>query len=408
MCFLIMDGRPCFGYLWENSCFLLIRQIQRWGTMRQSVRSFLLAAVVVSVGVLGFGNAQSAVASVGTVTLLDRGEPFEGMTAHAGLLWIGKSRENFSSVYSLEVYNKKDLVGKVTFPHSATYVHPYGANSVIVIGTGYQPNLTQYTIMEHRQGQFTKRTVQIPINAWARQWLGTHGGREYFTDPGGNPADSDNPNFNQPAQTFFTMSAGGSPRYLSTRLRLPLGGVKIGQAFFVYNAESIGDPRSNIYRLDPASASIKKVLPEFRNGLAGMAVIPGTSFIAATERGAQQLIVVDTNSSTVVGTAPINGEPRSVTSFGKCMIVGSWDTRVITAVDVSTPAAPVVVGESAIDLNQNDFYHIDRVAADISSGQVFARSNFPCNPMIDVCDKDWNRVVVLTGDDAQKFVSACR
>jgi len=375
--------------------------------LKKQCGTLIVLSAVVGAGTT-FVCAGPAQADVATVTVLDRGEPFEAMTHHAGILWVGKSRANFSSSYSLEAYAGKAMIGKVTFPHSATYVHPYGQNSVIVVGTGYQPNLTHYTIVEHNGGRLTTRTTQIPMDAWARQWLGTVNGREYFTDPGGNPADSDNPNLTQPAQTFFTMSAGGRPRYLTTRLRLPLGGVKLGNVFYVYNAESIGDPRSNIYRLDPASGQIKPVFSEFRNGISGVALVPGANLIAAIESGSGQMVLVNPADHSVVGAVNIEGSPRSIAAFGKCMIVGSRDTNSVTAIDVSVPSTPTVVAVAAVGLSQDEFQLLDRVSADVVTGQVFARSNFPCNPMIQTCDKDWNRVVVFTGDDAQKMAAGCR
>ena len=367
-----------------------------------------LAAVAAMVAIAGGSIATVAVADVATITVLDRGEPFEGMTHHGGLLWIGKSRVNFNSSYSLEVYSKKDLIGTATFPHSATYVHPYGANSVIVVGTGYQPNLTQYSIVEHSAGKLTVKTTVIPMDAWARQWLGTFNGREYFTDPGGNPADSDNPNLNQPAQTIFTVSKGVRPRYLTTRLRLPLGGVKVGNVFYVFNAESIGDSRSNIFRLDPVNGQLKAVFSEYRDGLSAVAMVPGASLLAAIEEVGGRLILISPVTHEVLGSVAIEGSPRSMTAFGKCMVVGSRDSRSVTAVDVSNPSAPVIVATAAVNLPQEEFMALDRVSADTVSGQVFARSNRPCNPMIEACTEDWNRVVVFTGDDAQKLAASCK
>lgn len=371
-------------------------------------QKFLIAGSVAA-SFLASGLSQNAYAEIETVAVLDRGEPFEANVFHSGLLWVGKSRKDFNSDYSVEIYSAGVLKGKVTFPHSATFMYPYGANSVIVVGTGYSPNLTHYSIIEKSGANFTVKTKQIPMQAWARQWIGNHNGKEFFTDPGGNqddPARDDD--FNLASQTFFSMNTTSSPRYLTTRLRLPTYGIKVGSQFYVVNAESIGSPQSNLHRVDPANNSISKVFPSFRNALSTISIIPGTSLITLVERGANQFIIVDANSGNVISTTAIAEDSKSHAIMGKCAVIGSRAAKTIQLLDITDRAAPKNLMTVAIDLPSGEFKTLDKIDVDQVSFKIYARSNMPCNPMVEVCNEDWNRVVTFTGEMATKIAANCR
>lgn len=344
-----------------------------------------------------------------TVTTLDRGEPFEGMTFHDGVLWVGKSRKNFGSDYSLEMFENDKLIGKVTLPHAATYVYPYAAGSVIVVGTGYSPNLTQYSFVSKQGASFSVRTIQIPMDAWARQWIGTHNGKEFFTDPGGNQDDPARDNdLSLASQTFFSHSSGARPRYLSTRLRLPLSGVKIGGSFYVINAESIGSPRSNLYSLDPRSGKLGPLFPSYRNALAAVRAVPGSSILAVSEEGARQVLLIDTSRDAHIGTATLEIDPSALTVMGHCVITGDQVEKKIAVIDVRDPAAPFETMSLSVDLPAEEFRYLSHIAADPVNGKLYLRSNMPCNPMVEACTHDWNRVLVLAGEEAMKLAGICR
>jgi hypothetical protein len=371
--------------------------------------SNLTIASSLVVGLSAAAISQTALSETETVAVLDRAEPFEANVFHSGHLWVGKSRKDFNSDYSVEIYASGVLEGKVTFPHSATFMYPYGANSVIVVGTGYSPNLTHYSIIEKSGTNFSVKTKQIPMQAWARQWIGNHNGKEFFTDPGGNqndPARDDD--FSLASQTFFSMSSSSSPRYLPTRLRLPTYGIKLGSMFYVLNAESIGSPQSNLHRLDPATNSITKVFPSFRNALATVSNIPGTNLITLVERGANQFLIVDATTGSIVSTTVIAEDSKSHAIMGKCAVIASRTDRSVQFLDISNTAAPKQVMNLAIDLPPGEFRFLDKIDVDPVSFQVFARSNFPCNPLMEACNEDWNRVVTFKGETASKIAANCR
>jgi hypothetical protein len=373
------------------------------------LRNLTLISSLAAVSLCAVGLSNIAFAEIETIAVLDRGEPFEANVFHSNMLWVGKSRKDFNSDYSVEIYADGLQKGRVTFPHSATFMYPYGANSVIVVGTGYSPNLTHYSIIEKNGTNFTVRTKQIPMQAWARQWIGKHNGKEFFTDPGGNQNDPARDNdFSLASQTFFSMSTSSSPRYLTTRLRLPTYGTKVGNKFYVLNAESIGSPQSNLHRLDPATNAITKVFPSFRNALSTISVIPGTNLITLTERGANQFLIVDANSGDILSTTPIAEDSKSHAIMGKCAVIGSRAAKTIQFLDITNPAVPREVMTVAIDLPAGEFKFLDKIDVDTTNYKVFARSNMVCNPMAEACNEDWNRVITFVGETASKIVANCR
>ena len=366
-------------------------------------------ALVLTIVCLGGFNPASGFASTQTLTVLGRSELHEAMAFHDGFLWVGKSRTQMGSINNLEIYNREhQKVESLTLSHSLTYITPYGPHSVVVVGTASKPNLTHYTIVENRNGRFFLRDRTIEVG-WANHWIGSLGGREYFTDMGGNPDDpeaSEHPTI--PAQTFFSVGASGLAKYLPVRLRMPFGGVRVGSAFYVLQGQGIGNPRTNLVRLNVASNSVQPLFPSYRNDLTKIIEIPGSNMVAVNESGAGQLLVVDVQKSTLLSTTPVGGSLRSLTSMGRCILVASDEARTITAVDIRQPSQTKVVGVVPINLDSNSFKMLNKIVADSQSGRLYARSNFPCNPMITVCDKDFNRVVYFEGTEAEKVANSCR
>ncbi len=358
-----------------------------------------------SVGIL-MGSA--AFAGVKTVTLLDRGEPFEALTVHDGYLWVGKSRRQFNSDYRVEAFRKDGTkVGEAILNHSVTYMYSYGAKSVMALGTGHTPNLTMFTILDVRNGRVEARTRQVPIEAWATRWLGTINGREFFTDPGGNSNDPEaGTNPGMAAQTIFSLGTT-SPRYLPTRVRMPLEGLVMNNRIFAIQKDSMVGPHSNLVEIDPSSGQAKYHFQAKRMNLSGIYRLPGSSVVALTERDAHQVVLHDITTGKTLSTLPVDDEPRAITGFGKCIMVGSFEQRGVQVIDVSNPAEPKEALRLEMDLSVNEFAKLFRVGVDATTGQVFGRSNLACNPMMSQCANDDNRVVVWA-DEAEAVLAACK
>lgn len=354
------------------------------------MRKFLMSlACVISVA------SVTQAAEISTVTLLDRGEPHEGMVFHDQHLFVGKSRTDFNSDYRVEIYNSsQQLVSTIKLGHSATYIHAYNDHSVLVLGTAFAPkNQTVYTVIENRGGKFTAKANPIAVTAWAYRWLGTVDGREYFADPGGNGQDN-NQDPKLPAQTIFSLLRG-TPRYLPVRMRLPIAGVTSGSKLFVVQRESMGFGESNVGIIDTASNQLTYAFPEFRNGLKDIVKVERGDVLAVSESGTDSVLFLNRSSGQLAGSVRTDASPTSLATYGKCVIVGSESERTIQAVDVSNPAAPQVSASVRLDLPENEFKWLAKIVVDGLSGVIYARSHFACNPIAEECNDDWNRVVAI-------------
>jgi hypothetical protein len=285
------------------------------------------------------------------------------------------------------VFNRADeLVGEVPLKHSATYLYPYSENSVLVAGTCPQPNLTMYTIITFTKGKLDAKLKTIPMEAWANRWLGTIDGKEYFSDPGGNSADT---------STDLSLPA---------RLRLPVGGTAIGKKLFVLQKEDMFNPKSNLAIVDVTTGKHTLAFPTSRGNVASLVKIPGTTQIAISERAANQWILYDTAGAKLLGEFhTLGSEPRGIAALGNCIVVGSFGNRGIEVFKKSGDTY-ASAGEIAMDLPVEEFEILTQIAADAKTGRVYGRSNAACNPISAECVNDINRVVVWDSE----LLTACR
>lgn len=354
---------------------------------------------------LVFLCALGARADVKTVTVLDRGEPNEAMVFHADHLWVGSSRTGFNADYKILVFDRADKkVAEIPLNHSVQFLYAYDAKSVIAVGTGHTPNLTMYTIASRNPDTFKSVTKVIPAGAWANRWLGTVGGREYFTDPGGNPED-ETTDLSLPAQTIFRMN-GATPWYLPTRLRLPVGGVTLDKTLYVIQKEAIGAAKSNLAVIDSATGKMKLAFLQGRNDLSGIAKLGSAPELAVIERGADKLVFLGTTSLTVLGEIATGREPRALTTLGRCVLTGSFTERGVRLVARAKEGSYSDALELANPLAESEFRRLFSITADEKTGRVYARSNFPCNPMTDACTEDYNRVITWP-EAAPDVLKAC-
>jgi hypothetical protein len=61
-----------------------------------------------------------------------------------------------------------------------------------------------------------------------------------------------------------------------------------------------------------------------------------------------------------------------------------------------------------VNLPFEQFSGLRSVAVDRATGSIFVRSSLPCNPVTDVCDKEYNRVVTFGAESAQRVKAACQ
>lgn len=367
-----------------------------------------LLRTVLGLGLLAL-TATTAFGEARTLVTLDKGEPFEAMTFHADHLWVGQSRLDFNANYRVTIFDRADQkVGEVALRHSATFLYPYDATSVLVVGTAHTPNLTHYTIIRNAGGgRFTTDVRQIPMEAWANGWLGTLDGKEYLTDLSGNTNDpdrDDNPNL--ASQTIFTMQ-GGRARYLSYRMPMPIAGARVGRQFVVVHRYQIGHPASNVMVVDVDRNQARPLFAERRNMLTSLAPL-ASGLVAFSEQGTGEVLVVNPSTSAIVGSSPTKGAPRTLATVGHCVLAGNEQEKTVVALDVADPARPKPVLGLDFTTTGADLRGIRKIAVDPTTGKVYARSAYACNPMAEDCSgSSWNSVAVLQPTAATKLLAAC-
>ena len=351
---------------------------------------------------------QPLMADTSTVMELDRGEPFDAMVSQGGFLFVGQSRENFNSHYMLHILDSaQQLVRSISMTHSVEHLYPYGADSVIAIGTAIQPNLRHYTIIKIRGRSFDVQDHSVPVTAWGNDWLGTYGGKEYFADMGGNSNDEEttnNPNLD--AQTIFTMDPSGRARYLPIRLAGSMNGMFVGDQLLVNHIYDIRNASRNIHRINIATGQHDELFSAPRARIWDMLALD-KNILAVSEAGADRVVFVDRLTKEIKGEVIVEGEPRSMVKLGHCILVGSRQSRAVTLINIKDSLAPAKVGSLDFTTTDGAFRVLDKITADQNSGRVFGRSSYACNPVMETCEKTWNSVVVSSQDDAALVKSQC-
>jgi WD40 repeat protein len=344
--------------------------------------------------------------STDTITLLDRGEPYASMISQNGVFWIGQSRRQFNSDYRIEVYTSEGkLVDRVALTHSIMSLKEGGNGTVVMTGINPSVNLTEYTLAKLENGKIQKRTTQVTVDGFINFWIGTLNGRHFFADMGGNPHDTSQ-DLTLPAQTIFYTS-NSAPRYMSTRVRMPVAGTIHNNKILLISGEAIGSPRTSIVEVDPRTEA-KRVLLSTKDGqFSSLKVLPGTHTLVTIARAQNKVLLVDSNSGEVKREIPTQGYTRSVVVSGHCLLAGNDTNNTIEVFDLNSNENKSVLKE-AITLSEDEFSGIKQIAVDDTTGVVFAQAALACNPMVQVCDKDNNRVVSLGNDFAKSIQKLCR
>lgn len=346
-----------------------------------------------------------------TLTELDKGEPYDAMTFNGDYLFVGHSRKDFNSNFHVQIFDRKDqMVKDIPLKHSAAHLRRYNANSVIVVGTAYEPNLTHYTIITTTGvNQFSTRVVQVPADAWAQDWLGTVGGREYFADMGGNPNDEETTTDPTIAsQTIFSTNSRGTPRYMSTRLRGPNFGTTFGSDLIIARFNDMTSPSNFLARVSTSTGAVTPALKGTFLKIHDTKIKAGTSLIAVSERDGSQVAIGDLNTGEIIAQASIKGKSGAVEWFGKCLIASSIDEKTIFAYDMSTPAQPQLLKTIAFSDTGAVFAGLRGMTIDSKTGRVYGRSAYACNPMIQACVINTNSVAVLDLATSTELLGLCK
>jgi hypothetical protein len=103
---------------------------------------------------------------------------------------------------------------------------------------------------------------------------------------------------------------------------------------------------------------------------------------------------------------PTNGFTRTFDFIGQCVVAGNDETNSIEVFDLrqtdNTPRVTINV-----KLPASEFSGIKRIAVDPASGMIFARASLACNPLMEKCVADNNRVIKFDAAVAAKVKAAC-
>lgn len=371
----------------------------------------MLLRTLFTVALTGLSFTLSAFASTSTLTELDRGEPYDAIAFQSGYLFVGHSRKDFNSNFHVQIFDRKDqLVKDIPLLHSAAHIRRYNANSIIVVGTAFSPNLTHYTIISVTGvNQFTTRVVQVPADAWAQDWLGTVGGREYFADMGGNPNDeatTTDPTI--ASQTIFSTNSSGTPRYMSTRLRGPTFGTTYGTDLIIARFNDMSSPNNFLARVNTSTGAVTPAIKGTFASIHDTKIKAGTSLIAVSEREGGQVSIGDLKTGEVIGQAAIQGRSGSTEWLGKCLIASAIENKSVLVFDVTNPQQPQLLKTIDFSATGTVFKGMRGMTIDTETGRVYGRSSYPCNPLMGPCPATENSVAVLDQATSAEILGLCK
>ena len=347
-----------------------------------------------------FGNTAFAQQ---TITLLDKGEPYDCMTAEGGIFWIGHSRRDFNSDYRLEAWSPSgDKIAEMKLSHSLNVIKKHQNGGVIITGINPISRLTQYTSAKLAGRSIQTVTRNIDLGGFINFWVGNIGTQHYFVDQGGNPNDT---NLTDPAQTIFS-SSGSRATYLSTRVRMPVDGTILARKLYLVSSAGIGATNAGIVEVDPVSQVAKVLHSSATSGYSMIEPVPGTDLLATNARYDNKIVLISRADGRIAREFQTKGYTRSVTAYKNCVIAGNDETNMIEAFDLRSASETPVVS-AKVELAAEEFSGLKRIAVDEQTGIVFARSAQACNLMIEPCTENNNRVITFGTEIATSLKAAC-
>lgn len=377
-------------------------------------KGILLGAAITGAGSSPIAKAQSAAREPNSKIILDLdlGEPYEAMVFHGDYLWVGQSRKDFNADYRVRIIDRNDKVaGEVRLNHAVSYLHPYADDAVIAVGTGHTPNLTHYTVIRVLgKNSFNAQTRVIPEEAWGHNWIGTLDGKEYLLDFSGKYEDADSDQKpSRAGRTVFTMDASDKAEFLGFRIPAPTAGFKLGDEFFVTHYYQIGGTLTNVVRVNPRSGAMTTLFPKGRQQNLDVKPVAGGKGLALSEYLDDRIAFYDLRSGAVTQVVASAGGPRSLVTLGRCVLAGNEKAKTVSVIDASDLAAPKLLASIGIDDARDAFRGLRKLAVDPQTGRLYGRSAYPCNPMIEDCNrKSWNRVIASNQKVGQAVLEACR
>ena len=342
-----------------------------------------------------------------TLTLLAKGEFYSSMLTSQGYTFVGKARTGWAPDYRIEIYDPQlKLATKVALTHAPMSIHQIDKQSIITYGINPNIAQVQYTIIDTSSPSFPSTTSSLGENAWANGWLGKFGNDHFFIDVGGNVEDdvvTRSPG--SISQTIVRLREGVSS-YLDFRISRPIAGIKSENGFYVAQGHGIGSGRSDLLQIDLENGLMKSIFKELPTEIRDMVLVESASTLVIADSAQGRLIGIDTKTDTFAWQMPTGSSPATLATAGKCVVLGDMHEKLVHVVDVSG-SSPVVLHVESIKSPETQFRGLSKVTVDLQTKRVFARSNIPCNPILEECPNDFNRVIVLENEGITKALSRC-
>jgi hypothetical protein len=271
-------------------------------------------------------------------------------------------------------------------------------------GVNPATSLTSYSSARIEGGKIRLKTAEIALGGFINFWIADVAGRHYFADMGGNP--NDNPPIGAPGQTIFS-STGTNSKYLGTRLRMPVSGVGLNNKLYLVSSEGLGQNKSTIVEVDPTTHQKRELLMSPTARFMTLKVLSGTTDLVTIATMENKIVILDSKSGQIRRELLTKGFTRDTAFLGHCVIAGDDKNNMVEIFDLrKNENAAFMAGE--LNLPAQDFSGIKSIAVDPNTGTIFARSNVPCNPAIESCENEYNRVVSFGLKFGQQVKEACQ
>ena len=347
--------------------------------MRQSAFVRVCARLAVALAPLALAASASAAGDVSlrVVTELDSLETDSGHLFYAGHLWVGKIvlvPGATQAIHRLEVYNADGthLDAAIDLPHSIIQIAPGSENQVLITGKSSWPWKSHLTTVTLVQG----RTPTVSTHTFAEDYL-----IEYLAVPVTPPARAGTPYYlSLPNDRGFLSYATRSTAPLSADVVLPGKSLIVGNALYAIERNNLTNfDVENVARVDLTTNAVTRTFPRSnRQHLTSIAHLPERNFLALSEAGADNVLLIDAKTNQLSFTIPVPQEPRGVAAYGShCVAVASTEARLLTiwAVDHDEPELVTTWDLApAGDVLRKP----SEVAVDQTTGRVFVRSNYLC------------------------------
>jgi hypothetical protein len=306
--------------------------------------------------------------AIRTVTVLDAGEVYRGQVFHDGHLWEGHSTGGVAS-YRLDVHtvDGSQVLASARVPHTQEFLYPFGPHTVLSVGKHYTHRwgwLTYHSIARYQHGRLRVRTKAMPMALQVEQF-GGHAGRMYFNETG--------------SRKVFRWTRWGA-RPLTPDIHFPGVILPFEKYLYVLERGRISGRSGNVVKIDLASQRIERTFQQPRDRLATMINLGGFPWLAAVERWADQVLLIDKEQNRLDVTLSTPGTPIDAAQFGTCLVVVCRDPKRLRFFDLAVPGIPQIA-EWDLSALGDDFNNITTMHVDPQSGNVFLRS--PYHPLVD-------------------------